>query len=113
MRQNAVLKDLHIRALNGYTDHIHCLLSLNRDLSMSKTAQLIKGESSHWINKNKMTKRKFSWQDDYWAVGVSESHLQGVEQYIQNQEEHHRSISFTEEIDDFMDKYKWLLIKEK
>ncbi len=111
IKKNAKLKDLYVRVVNGYTDHIHCLISLNRDLSISKTAQLIKGESSHWINKNKLTKKKFEWQDDYWAVGVSESHVKSVERYIQNQEEHHRTKTFTEEIDDFMEKYDWQLIK--
>jgi len=35
--------------------------------------QLIKGESSYWINKNRLTKTKFEWQDDYFAISVSES----------------------------------------
>ena len=76
-------------------------------MSISKTIQLIKGESSFWINKNKMCSSKFSWQDDYWAVGVSESDLKLVHTYIINQEEHHKSKSFNEEIDLFMKKYGW------
>ena len=59
-------------------------------------AQLIKGESAFWINQNRLIKGKFVWQDDYWAVSVSESHLQVVREYIRNQEEHHRTKSFTE-----------------
>jgi REP element-mobilizing transposase RayT len=55
---------------------------MNKDLTISKTAQLIKGESSFWINQNKIIERKFIWQDDYWVVSVSESHLPEVREYI-------------------------------
>jgi putative transposase len=53
------------------------------------------------------------WQDDYWVVGVSESHLESVRKYIHNQEEHHSKKSFSEEINGFMEKYGWTFIKEK
>jgi REP element-mobilizing transposase RayT len=107
IKQNAEAKDIWLDHINGHNNHIHCLISLGRDQSISKISQLIKGESSHWINKNNLTKTKFIWQDDYWAVGVSESHLKSIRSYIQNQEEHHRKISFDEEIDKFMKKYGW------
>ena len=81
--------------------------------SLSKVMQLIKGESSFWINKNKIVQGKFAWQDDYWAVSVSESHLEQARKYILNQEEHHRVKSFEEEIDEFMLKYGWNFAKEK
>jgi len=110
IKQNAEAKDIWLDHINGHNNHIHCLISLGRDLSISKISQLIKGESSHWINKNNLTKTKFIWQDDYWAVGVSESHLKSIRSYIQNQEEHHRKISFDEEIDKFMEKYGWKII---
>jgi len=112
IKQNAEKKDIWLDSINGHHNHIHCLLSLGREQSISKVAQLIKGESSFWINQNRLTKGKFVWQDDYWAVSVSESHLQSVREYIRNQEEHHRTKSFTEEINEFMKKYGWEIIKE-
>ena len=54
IRENARKKNLFIDFINGYIDHVHCLISLNDDLSIGKIAQLIKGESSHWINQNKL-----------------------------------------------------------
>jgi len=57
-----------------------------------------------------LTKTKFYWGDDYWAVSVSESHLKDVKEYIRNQEEHHRTKCFTEEVDDFMRKYGWKFV---
>lgn len=67
--------------------------------------QLIKGESSFWINKNQLTKEKFEWQDEYFAVSVSESQLYRVRNYIKNQEQHHRKKTFQEEYDEFIAKY--------
>lgn len=111
IKTNAKKKDIWLEEINGHKEHIHCLISLGKDQSISKVSQLIKGESSKWINDEKLTKTKFSWQDDYWAVSVSESHLKDVKDYIRNQEDHHRIKSFTEEVDDFMKKYGWKYVK--
>ena len=111
IKQNAEQKDIWLDNVGGYNNHIHCLISLGKEQSISKVAQLIKGEASFWINKNQLTKTKFIWQDDYWAVSVSESYLNSIRNYIQLQEEHHKLKSFSEEIDEFMKKYGWKLIK--
>jgi len=111
IKSNAKKKDIWLEEINGHKEHIHCLISLGKEQSISKVSQLIKGESSKWINEEKLTKTKFFWQDDYWAVSVSESHLEQVKEYIRNQEEHHRTKSFTEEVDDFMKKYGWKFIQ--
>lgn len=111
IKSNAASNNIKLDSINGYADHIHCLILLNKEDSISKTAQLIKGESSFWINKNNLTNTKFYWQDDYWAVSVSESHLNIIRKYINEQEEHHKVKSFSEEIDSFMKKYGWPIIK--
>jgi REP-associated tyrosine transposase len=112
IKQNADKKDIWLDSINGYNNHVHCLISLGREQSISQVAQLIKGESSFWINHKKLTKGKFAWKDDYWAVSVSEGHLEFVREYIRHQEEHHRTKSFTEEISEFMKKYGWEYIIE-
>lgn len=66
---------------------------------------MIKGESSHWVNLNKLIPGKFEWQDDYIAISVSESILDKVIEYVNNQEEHHRVKSFSEEFHNIMIKY--------
>lgn len=105
--QNCKNKGIFLKAINGYSDHIHCLISLDKDQNIAKIAQLIKGESSFWINQNNFIKDKFNWQDDYFAVSVSESKLQSIIAYIDNQEAHHAKKSFSDEVDEFMDKYGW------
>jgi REP element-mobilizing transposase RayT len=107
IRQNAETKSIRLDSVNGYVDHVHCLISLNKDQTLSKVAQLIKGESSFWINKNNLTDTKFAWQDDYWAVSVSESHVKRTRAYIRNQEAHHHKSTFTEEVEKFMKLYGW------
>jgi putative transposase len=113
IKKNAEEKGIWLDCVSGYQDHAHCLISLGKEQSISKVAQLIKGESSFWINQNNLTSEKFVWQDDYWVVGVSESHLESVRKYIHNQEQHHSKQSFTDEINVFMNKYGWDFIKEK
>jgi len=112
IKQNAKEKDIWLDCVNGYADHAHCLISLNKDQSISKVAQLIKGESSFWINQNKLIEGKFMWQDDYWAVSVSESHLERTRQYIFNQEKHHSKTTFKKEVDEIMKKNGWQHIVE-
>jgi putative transposase len=105
IRANALTKGIFIEVINGYHEHVHCLCSLGTDQSVDKIIMLMKGESSFWINKNKLTGSKFEWQDSYFAVSVSESGLPGVRDYIKNQAEHHRRKSFQEEYDEFIRRY--------
>jgi putative transposase len=108
--QNCKEKEIFLQAINGYTDHMHCLISLGKDQSISKISQLIKGESSFWINKNNLIPEKFSWQDDYFAVSVSKSQVEAVVNYIKNQESHHSKKSFDDEANEFMTKYGWKMM---
>ena len=113
IRENARAKDIHLDFINGYTNHVHCLISLVTDQTIEKIAQLIKGESSFWINKNRLCKTKFEWQDEYFAVSVSESVLDNVRKYIANQEGHHRTKSFDEEFEDFIKRAGFESFKDK
>lgn len=79
IRENAKEKGIFIDFINGYNDHCRCLISLGIDQTIQKVMQLIKGESSFWENKNRHTKEKFEWQDEYFAVSVSESAIDKAE----------------------------------
>ncbi|MBL7129393.1 MAG: IS200/IS605 family transposase [Ignavibacteria bacterium] len=100
-------KKIFIDIINGSLEHVHCLISLGSEQNISKVINLLKGESSHWINNHKLIRGKFEWQDDYFAVSISESVVDKVRKYIDNQEEHHRKISFKEEYDEFIKKYRF------
>jgi REP element-mobilizing transposase RayT len=102
IQDNAKEKEIYLDFINGYVDHVHCLISLGTDQTIKKIMQLIKGESSFWINKNHLCKTKFEWQDEYFAVSVSENVVSKVRNYIANQEKHHRTLSFDDEFEGFM-----------
>lgn len=102
MRKNAKDKNIHIDTINGYLDHVHCLVSLGTDQTIRKLMQMIKGESSFWINKNNLCKGKFEWQDEYYGASVGESDLNRVRAYIKNQEQHHSTKTFQQEYEEFI-----------
>ena len=108
IRENAKQKGIYIDRLNGYTDHLHCLFGLNADTTIAKTLQLIKGESAYWVNKERVTPVQFEWANEYFAVSVSESVLENVRAYIDNQEEHHTKTTFAEEVEEFLQKYNFV-----
>lgn len=113
IHQNALNKDILMDIVNGYSEHVHCLFRLKNDQTISKVMQLIKGESSFWINQQKLMKSKFQWQDEYFAVSVSESQVNTVRKYIQIQEEHHKKKTFMQEYEEFIQKYGFQVFQEK
>ena len=94
-------------------DHVHALIDLPTNLSIEDCIKLLKGGSSFYINKERLTKTKFSWGKGYGAFSVSASQLKNVIEYIRNQEEHHKIKSFTEEYELFMKMYGYDLLSEK
>lgn len=113
IRENAKEKGIYIDFINGYTDHVHCLVSLGIDQSMSRIMQLLKGESSFWINKNGICEEKFEWQDEYFAISVSESIVDRVRNYIKRQEEHHQKKTYAQEYNELIEKYGFEKFKDK
>jgi putative transposase len=113
IKSNAKVKDIYIDVINGHSQHMHCLISLGPDQTLSKVMQLIKGESSFWINKNKLTKHKFEWAVEYFGISISDSQTPKIRQYIKNQEEHHKKITWEEEYNIFLTEYGFDSLKTK
>lgn len=109
--QNAREKSISIDCINGATEHLHCLINLHPDQSLAKVMQLIKGESSFWLNKSGIIQSRFEWADEYFAVSVSMSHIQRVRGYIARQEQHHRKRTWLDEYDEFVSLYGFERIK--
>ena len=102
IKENCFNKGIYLDTLNCVSDHIHLLVSLGNEQTIAKIVQLIKGESSFWINRSELVKQKFEWQDEYIALSVSESGIEKVRRYIASQEEHHKTKTFAQEYDDFL-----------
>ena len=107
IREYAKSKNIFVLNVNGWRDHLHCILSLSSDQNVATVMNLIKGESSYWANKNLTFAEKFGWQDDYFAVSVSQSGFDALNQYVNNQEEHHSRKTFQQEYDEFIKKYEF------
>jgi len=105
IRDNAKSKDIYIDHINGYYEHLHALISLGSNQNCADLMQKIKGESSYWINKNKLTRLKFAWQDDYYAVSVGMDQIDNLRRYISNQVQHHQKVLFQSEINKMIEEY--------
>ena len=89
--------DHKVLQINGMPNHIHVLFGMRPTQSLSDLMKKIKGDSSKWINQKGFVRGKFSWQAGYGGFTYSKSQLPNVIQYIKNQKEHHKRISFSEE----------------
>jgi putative transposase len=89
-------------AINSMPDHLHMFFGLRPNQSIADLMRIVKGESSEWINLQKFNPAVFRWQEGYGAFSYSRSQVQTVNNYILNQEEHHRKKTFTEEYEEFL-----------
>jgi len=89
--------------INGVSDHFHLQVSLHPELSISEFLRIVKANSSKWFRDTFNT--MFAWQEGYSAFSVSYSGLSQVTGYIKNQQEHHRTRTFEEELKLFFKKH--------
>ena len=91
--------------VNGVEDHVHALFALSRTHSIASVVKEIKRTSSAWAKELSPKLQKFQWQGGYGAFSVSQSALEEVIRYIENQEEHHKRITFQDEYRAFLKAY--------
>jgi REP element-mobilizing transposase RayT len=91
--------------VGGTNDHIHIACTLPRTLTMAKLVEEIKKPSSSWMKQRADGSPLFAWQAGYGIFSLGQSQLPALLQYIDNQEEHHRTKSFKEELLEFLEKY--------
>jgi putative transposase len=92
--------------VNGVEDHVHCFLGLKPVVSVSELMKTVKAKSSKYINDHNLTSERFEWQDGYGVFSYSQSAVDSVYKYIQNQEAHHKKQTFKDEYLDFLKKFK-------
>jgi putative transposase len=90
-------KNQKLIQINGMSDHLHLLFGLKPSIALSDLVREIKSDSSEWVNKKKLARGKFGWQEGFGAFSYGHSQLDRVVRYIQNQEIHHRKRNFREE----------------
>ncbi len=102
------IKDLKgfVQCIGGMDDHIHILVGMPPTLSVSEFAQKVKANSSRFINEKGWVLGKFKWQEGFGAFSVSQSGLENTREYIQNQENHHRKHTFSNEYIALLTRYE-------
>ncbi len=84
--------------IDGHDDHVHALFLLNKNHPLKKIVEEVKKGSSKWIKTLGTELTDFAWQNGYGAFSVSESNVPEVKKYIERQAEHHRRMSFQDEL---------------
>jgi REP element-mobilizing transposase RayT len=98
-------KNQKLFIINGVADHIHMLLSIKPDCNVSELIRDIKSNSSRWVNESRYSEFHFQWQEGFAGFSLGHSQIERVINYIKNQEERHRKISFSEELVSILDAY--------
>ena len=83
--------------INGMSDHLHVLIGLKPAMALANLVRDIKSDSSEWINRKKLARGKFAWQEGYGAFSYGHSQLDTIIRYIMNQEKHHQRRTFKDE----------------
>ena len=91
--------------INGDMDHVHILLGISPDISISELVKEIKRSSSLFVNEKRLAVGRFSWQEGFGAFSIGKSEISRIVQYIKDQEVHHHRTSFTEEYEKFLTSY--------
>ncbi|MFP3937812.1 MAG: IS200/IS605 family transposase [Phycisphaerae bacterium] len=97
--------DAKLLRAGGADDHVHLALSGPATLSVAELVRKIKANTSRWMHQKLPDQRNFAWQDGYAAFSVSASALDRVLDYIASQREHHRRMTFEEELKALLDKH--------
>lgn len=92
--------------IGGYRNHVHILCLLSRKIAQMKLVEEVKKQSSKWIKTIGPGFSNFYWQDGYGIFSVNPAEKDIVIEYIRNQEEHHKTRSFKDEFQAFLNKYK-------
>lgn len=92
-------------AINGMPNHIHILIGLKPNKSLSDLVRDIKANSSRFINEQRWIAGKFEWQSGFGAFSYSHSQLNAIIKYIEKQEEHHKTKTFKDEYLEFLTLY--------
>ena len=91
--------------VNGVEDHMHCFFGLKPSISVSDVMKNAKSKSSKWLNESGVLQARFEWQRGFGAFSYSQSAIDNVYRYIQNQEAHHQRQIFKEEYIEMLKEY--------
>jgi REP element-mobilizing transposase RayT len=91
--------------VGGVEDHGHLLCRFSKNLRLTDFLRDLKRDSSKWVKTLSLELADFQWQAGYGAFSISPGHVEPLQQYIANQEEHHRKVTFQDEFRRLCRKY--------
>jgi REP element-mobilizing transposase RayT len=92
--------------VGGVADHVHLFFGLSRTRTIAEVVETVKTSSSKWIKTKGPEFSGFYWQSGYGAFSVSQSDADTVVNYVANQEQHHRKMTFQDEYRKLLEKYR-------
>ncbi len=91
--------------VGGVEDHVHFLCALSRTCNAAEMVKEVKRGSSLWLKTKSTELHDFAWQNGYGIFSIGFSQIETVRDYIAGQEEHHRKVSFQDELRTLLKRY--------
>ncbi|MGF1671098.1 MAG: transposase [Balneolaceae bacterium] len=91
--------------INSMPNHIHALFRISKNQTIARIMEEVKKSSSIWMKQQPLGEKRFYWQKGYGAYSVSGSQINVVTRYIANQKEHHKKLTYKEEVEKLMNIY--------
>lgn len=101
LSKQAETKGIKVLSVNGVEDHLHCLVQLHPTQNLTQLVKTLKADAEQWINETKLLGAPFEWDNGFAAYSVSPSSYKQVADYIQKQEEHHKTKTLESELEVF------------
>jgi REP element-mobilizing transposase RayT len=98
MQKSADEKGLRILKANGGADHLHEQIHLHPAQNLSQVVRQLRSESAEWLNATRIVNEPFEWEEDYVAYSVSPNVIRQVSDYIDRQDDYHRTKTLAEEL---------------
>jgi REP element-mobilizing transposase RayT len=101
LQKSAEEKGVRVVSVNGGTDHVHVLVQLHPAQNIAQVVRQLKAESSEWLNATQLISERMEWEEEYAAYSVSPSAVKQVVDYLDRQEEYHKTKTLDAELDVF------------
>jgi putative transposase len=101
LQKTAEEEGIKIMQVGGAADHVHVLVQLHPAQNLAQVIRQLKAESSDWLNATQLLPQGFEWEEEYAAYSVSPSAVKQVMDYLDRQEEYHKTKSLEAELEVF------------
>jgi REP element-mobilizing transposase RayT len=101
IKKHGAENGINVLSVNGTEDHMHAVVQMMPAQNLAQIVKSLRTESADWINESKFIKELFEWEEDFAALSISPSSVKQVLDYIEKQEEHHKTKTLESELEVF------------